>query len=73
MHAKWEIDIILVILIFFFRKKMYDTSCRTQRAVPKNLGLGPQNRLLALWRLRKARKIRQKFFERSGHMTRPIS
>ena len=45
---------------FFFEKKVSDTSCRARQAVSKNLCLGPQNRLWALWRLRKDRKIRKK-------------
>ena len=57
---------------FFFEKKVSDTSCRARQAVSKNLCLGPQNRLWALWRLRKDRKIRKKYFERTGHMTQPI-
>ena len=34
---------------FFLRKKVYYTSCRARQAVSENLGLGPQNRVWALW------------------------
>ena len=56
-----------------FRKKVYNTSCPTRRAVSKNLGLGPQNRLWALCRPRKGRKTRKTYYRPTGHMTQPKS
>ena len=66
---KWEIEITSVNMNFF-RKKVFNTSCRARRAHSKNLGLRLQNRLWALWRPRKGPKTRKMFYQPLGHMSR---
>ena len=43
--------------MIFFRKKVYNTSCRARRAVSNNVGLGSQNRLSPLQRPGKGPKF----------------